>query len=304
MERSEAFDLLKNAGLKPEINVPLKRYTTWRTGGPAEIFLPVRTIDELKQGLKVLSLYKKDWFLIGRGSNLLVSDKGPGCPVLVLTGRFRKKTVRGQKLICGAGVTLAQATHEAAVHGLTGIEALSGIPGTVGGAVCMNASAFKISVLDRMTLISYLDTVSGEVQMSRPPWEKNYRNGPLQTPGQVVLSAEWELNPAEHALIRENTRDFARKRKESQPKGNSAGSVFRNPVDQKAWSLIEKSGMRGKISGGARVSTKHANFILTGSGACSRDIHDLIRSVQSSVLKQTGVRLETEVEMIGEFEHE
>ncbi|MCM1181826.1 MAG: UDP-N-acetylmuramate dehydrogenase [Roseburia sp.] len=282
------------------INEPMYRHTTFRVGGDADFFVEVDTTEEL-QALLRLDCEK---YLIGNGSNLLVSDRGLRGVVLHLSQRFAEISVTGNLLVCKAGATLAAIARTACGHSLTGFEFAAGIPGSLGGAVVMNAGAYDgemRQVIRRVTLLRPDGTV---VEKSAEEMHFAYRHSLLkEESGLIVLEAELELAFGEQAAIKAAMDDLAQRRRSRQPlEYPSAGSTFKRPKGYFAAKLIEDAGLKGFRVGDAQVSEKHCGFVINRGNASARDIYCLITAVQKRVKETFDVQIEPEVICLGAFD--
>jgi len=280
---------------------PMSLHTTFRTGGAADIFAEPSDIGELKKALELLK--GEPFYLIGNGSNLLVSDKGIRGVVLHLTKGFDHIKVEGNTIICGSAATLSQIARVALDNSLSGFEFAAGIPGSLGGAVVMNAGAYDgemRQVVKRVTLLDYEGRI---VQKNVEEMHFAYRHSLLKEERFIVLEALIELQKGIPSDIRNKMNDLAARRREKQPlEYPSAGSTFKRPNGYFAAKLIQDAGLRGFCVGGAQVSQKHCGFVINRGNATSADIYKLIREVQKRVRDRLGVTLETEVICLGEFD--
>lgn len=288
-------------GGRVSTNEPMSIHTTFKTGGMADVFAEPSGIEELKKALELLK--GERFYLIGNGSNLLVSDKGIRGVVLHLTKGFSHIKVEGNTIICGAAATLSQIARAALDNSLSGFEFAAGIPGSLGGAVVMNAGAYGgeiKQVVKRVTLLNY----EGEIIQKRAEeMQFSYRHSILKEERYIVVEAEIALQKAQQSAIRDKMDDFAARRREKQPlEYPSAGSTFKRPEGYFAAKLIQDAGLRGFCVGGAQVSQKHCGFVINKGNASSADIYALIREVQKRVKDSLGVTLETEVICLGEFD--
>ncbi|HFC53300.1 MAG TPA: UDP-N-acetylmuramate dehydrogenase [Gammaproteobacteria bacterium] len=279
---------------------PMARHTTWRVGGPAQRFYEPADRDDLAALLRSLPP-DEPLFWLGLGSNLLVRDGGIRGTVIHTTGRLSAlERLEGDRIRVEAGVPCPRVARFCAQERLTGAEFLAGIPGTMGGALQMNAGAFGG---ETWALVAGVETVDRQgVQRRRDPAEYRigYRSvqGP---PGEWFCAATLQLESGDPRAARQRVRDLLERRGATQPTGlPSAGSVFRNPPGDHAARLIEAAGLKGASIGGARVSTKHANFIINSGGASAADIEALIERVEAVVLEKHGVELQREVHIVGE----
>lgn len=280
---------------------PMSAHTTFRTGGVADVFVEPSNVNELREALKLLK--GKHFYLIGNGSNLLVSDKGLRGVVLHLAESFRGIRIEKNTLICGAGATLSQIARTALDNSLSGFEFAAGIPGSLGGAIVMNAGAYDgemKQVVRRVTLMGY----DGEiVEKDSESMHFSYRHSLLKEERFIVLEAVIALEKGEQSEIREKMNDLAARRREKQPLDYpSAGSTFKRPEGYFAAKLIQDAGLRGFCVGGAQVSEKHCGFVINKNNATSADIYALIKEVQKRVKDSSGVDIETEVICLGEFD--
>ena len=281
---------------------PMSRHTTFRTGGPADIYIEPSGVEELKQVLDICREENVAYTIIGNGSNLLVGDGGYRGVLISFGKPFAQVTIEGAQVRTGAGALLSAVAKQVLNASLTGFEFAAGIPGTIGGAVVMNAGAYGgelCQVLREATVL----TPEGEVKtLSLPELELGYRTSCVQKMGYIVLEAVLELQPGNAEEIRAVMDELASKRKEKQPlEYPSAGSTFKRPTGYFAGRLIQDAGLRGFTVGGAQVSEKHCGFVINRDHATSADILSLCRQVQEKVKEQSGVDLELEVKLLGEF---
>jgi UDP-N-acetylmuramate dehydrogenase len=280
----------------------MTRHTSFRIGGPAALYCVLDTVHDLALALPILEEEGVDWTVIGKGSDLLVSDEGYDGAVLVLGREFKRHAVEGGLLRAGAACVLAHLVQEAFNRGLLGLEWAVGIPGTIGGALVMNAGTSEGwigQVVDTVTLY-----VPGEgfvlVHGRDVAWE--YRRSGLAGRG-IILEASMRVSEIDPLRIRARMERSLKDRKATQPIGlPSAGSVFMNPTGDSAGRLIESSGFKGMREGGARVSPVHANFIVNEGGASAADVVRLIRAIQDRVKTDTGIDLRPEIKFLGHFE--
>lgn len=282
-------------------NEPLAPYTTWHIGGPADLMVIPETKDQLARTVRTLHERGVPWLAIGRGSNLLVSDKGVRGVVIKLgkgmdTLRFEGKTVH-----VGGAYSMIKLSVMAGKEGLTGLEFAGGIPGTVGGAVFMNAGALG-SEMARVLKVAEVLLETGEwAWMTAEELAFSYRHSRLQTMKGIVTEAVLELEYGDRKEIAAAMATYKDRRLRTQPlKENTAGSVFRNPEGHHAAKLIEEAGLKGFQVGGAVVSPLHANFIVNTGNATASDVLTLIEHIQAVVLERFGVRLIPEVRVVGE----
>ncbi len=297
-----AGDLQKLVKAKVLTDVPMSSYTTWKIGGPADIMVFPGTEDELAAVLHCLSENQIPWFVIGNGSNLLVGDRGVRGVVIKLSDRFSAASWRELEVQAGAGMLLGTLALEAAERGAAGLEFARGIPGSVGGAIRMNAGAYGHNLSDFVTEVTLIDRLGKKQTIPRDELEFAYRDSSLFRMDAVVVRVGLKLLPGERDGIMMQMKEYQRKRGLSQPlEFPSCGSVFRNPANDHAGRLVELSGLRGLQIGGAAVSTKHGNFIVNMGGATAADVRELIEQVQEQVYDYAGIKLEPEVKFVGEF---
>lgn len=282
-------------------NEPLARYTTMKIGGPADILIVPKHVAGIEKTLQLVKQYKTKWTVIGRGSNLLVSDQGIEGVVIRLGEGLDHLEVEKHKVRVGSGYPLIKLSTLLSRQGLAGLEFASGIPGSVGGAVYMNAGAHKsdISSVLSKALILFED---GAIDwLTNKELEFSYRASVLQTkrPG-IVLEAEFQLQAGKREEIvrsMQNNKDY---RRETQPWNHPcAGSIFRNPIPHFAGDLVEKAGLRGYRIGGAQISEMHGNFIVNTGGASAQDVMSLIELIKHTIKDKFDVDMHTEVEIIG-----
>lgn len=285
-----------------KLQEPMSKHTTFRIGGPADFYLCPHSTKEVQQAVQICKEENLPYFILGNGSNLLVSDKGYRGVIIQLWKNFSDISVKGCCITVKAGALLSKVAAEALEAGLTGMEFASGIPGTIGGAVFMNAGAYGGEMKDIIKEVKVLDD-QGEVRvLSNEEMKLGYRTSIVKEKGYTVLSAVLELKKGEPSVIRETMEDLKNRRTSKQPLDMpSAGSTFKRPEGYFAGKLIMDSGLRGFSVGGAQVSEKHCGFVVNKGGATAEDVTVLIREVQRRVKEKFGVELETEVRFLGEF---
>lgn len=281
---------------------PMARHTTFRIGGPADYFVELGSIEQIRAAIQVCREENLPWFVLGRGSNLLVSDKGYRGVILSIYKDFQKTEIQGETVTVQAGVLLTTLSGKVLDASLTGLEFASGIPGTIGGAVVMNAGAYGGEMKDIVRKVTVLDQ-DGEVRtLTCGEMQFGYRTSLAKKKGYIVLGAELTLKQGEKEKIREEMQTLKAKRIEKQPlEFPSAGSTFKRPEGYFAGKLIMDAGLRGAAVGGAQVSEKHCGFVVNTGNATAADVRELMRQVQGKVQEQFGVHLEPEVRFLGEF---
>ena len=279
---------------------PLARRTTLRVGGPADWYVEPASEADLAEALRFCADQKMPFLILGRGSNLLVKDKGVrGMVICLAQPAFSELTIEGERLRCGAGVKLKTLAVEAKRHGLTGLEFLEGIPGSLGGALRMNAGSMGSWMFEVVETIRFMD-YSGQVHERRASEVYvEYRGCPLFK-DHVALGAVLKGETAAREAIAERMKRFSEKRWDSQPAAPSAGCIFKNTVTVPAGKLIDELGLKGARVGGAVVSDRHGNFIVNDGNATAQDVLNLIRLIKERAKTARGIDLETEVQIIGE----
>ena len=282
-------------------NEPMYRHTTFRVGGPVALMALPRSVEELSTAVSLAKEAGIEPFFLGRGSNLLVADRGAEAFLIKLAGGLDRLELLGENsLYVGAGVTLAQAAVFALEHALTGLEFAHGIPGTLGGGVFMNAGAYDGELSQVISWADCLDETGRRFRLEGPDLELGYRTSVFSRKPWVVTGARLDLTPGDPAAIRARMEDLSHRRRSKQPlEFPSAGSTFKRPAGHFAGALIQEAGLKGVRIGGAQVSEKHAGFVVNTGGATSDDILSLIRLVRDTALEKTGVLLEPEVRMLG-----
>lgn len=280
---------------------PLAKHTSYRLGGPAKFFVEVFSLGALRHVIDCCDIEGLPWIVIGRGSNLLVADEGfPG--VVITLGRDFKNAVYHEDehiLSAGAGVLLSNMVTEAFRRSLGGLEFAVDIPGTIGGALTMNAGSRNEGMGDVVSSATVLTHDGALVRLPASELTWGYRQGAFD-PADVLVECELALKPADPFYIRGKMEAAHARRKKTQPFSRaSCGSVFRNPEGDSAGRLIEAAGLKGFTLGGAQVSEKHANFIINDGSATAQDVFDLIHAVQEKVFEVHGTKLEPEVRFVG-----
>ena len=280
---------------------PMKKHTTFRVGGPADVLVqPDETA--LAAILALCRQYHVSYSFIGNGSNLLVGDKGIRGVVIEMTDPMGNIEVDGTKITAQAGAMLSKIANTAASNGLGGMEFAAGIPGSVGGAVVMNAGAYGGEMKDIIEKVYVLDENGAQLELDRDALDLGYRHSCIPEKKYIVTKVVLELVPRNEAEIRSEMKELNEKRAEKQPlQYPSPGSTFKRPEGYFAGKLIMDAGLRGYQVGGAQVSEKHCGFVINKGDATAADICQLMRDVSDKVQAQFGVVLEPEVKMIGEF---
>jgi len=280
-------------------NEKMDRHTTFKIGGNADIFVCPKTKKELSFALKCAKDNDVSVFILGKGSNLLVSDSGIEGAVICLSN-LDGVSVLDNTITCGAGANLSLICTTALKHELSGMEFAYGIPGSVGGAVYMNAGAYGGEMSQIVKGAYCLDFSGNEVYIDNEKMNFGYRNSAFKQNGLIVTEVIIELNKGDKNEIADKMQDLLSRRKDKQPlEYPSAGSTFKRPLNNFAGTLIEKNGLKGKTVGGAMVSEKHAGFVINFDNATALDVKNLIKQVQDAVYKNDGIMLETEVIFVG-----
>ena len=284
------------------VDEPMKNHTTFRIGGNADYFVSPHSVEEIQEIIAACKKENIPYYVIGNGSNLLVSDKGYRGVIIRLFKNFGMLEVKQERIYVQAGALLSRTAKKALEHGLTGFEFAAGIPGTIGGAMVMNAGAYGGEMKDVTESVTVL-TPDGEVKkLSKEELEMGYRTSVIVKKGYLVLEAELLLRRGNQEEILARMEELKEKRVSKQPlEYPSAGSTFKRPEGYFAGKLIMDAGLRGFQVGGAQVSEKHCGFVINSGNATAEDVIQLMREVSDRVKEQTGVVLEPEVKMLGEF---
>jgi len=293
------------AQLDPKIvgrDEPMKNHTTFKIGGPADVLVIPRNIQELKTTLKFCRDLDLPVFVFGAGSNLLVGDRGIRGITIKMGPFLDQVRVENNRLYAQAGVGLGSLARQAALLGLSGLEFAEGIPGSLGGAVVMNAGAYGGEMSQIVATVAAISLAGEERTFQAAEIEFGYRQSIFQHNGYLVTAACLDLHPGESSTINQTMLEYAKNRRSKQPlEFPSAGSVFRRPPGYFVGPMLEKLGLKGCRIGGAEVSQKHAGFIINTGDATACDVLELIDHVRSTALANLGVELETEIRFIGEF---
>lgn len=286
--------------IKPE--EPMKNHVTFRVGGPADFFVTPKNYEELSWVLKCCAKYEMPCYIMGNGSNLLVSDQGYRGVVIQLFRQLNDIQCEGNVIRAQAGALLSAVANRALEEKLTGFEFAAGIPGTLGGACVMNAGAYGGEMKDVLKSVAVLTREGERITLQKNELELGYRTSIIAKKNYIVLEAEIELEVGDAEEIKAVMDDLKERRTTKQPlEYPSAGSTFKRPEGYFAGKLIQESGLQGFQVGGAQVSEKHCGFVINKDQATAADIAELIRQVQDRVEEKFGVRLETEVKRLGEF---
>ncbi len=299
MNYSVFEELCRDLRLDVKLNEPMKNRNGFKTGGNADIFVTVGDENDLSCLLETANALAVPTFILGNGSNILVSDKGIDGAVISLSA-LNEITVKEDVITAGAGASLTALCSLAANEGLTGLEFAYGIPGSVGGALYMNAGAYGGEMADVVTCAEYI-TAEGEMGIIlKDQMKLGYRTSCFKQNGNIITNVTFKLKKGDKSEITSKMKCLMKKRCDKQPLDYpSAGSTFKRPKGYFAGALIEENGLKGVSVGGAQVSIKHAGFVINQKNATTNDILALIEKIQSTVLENNGVKLETEVIFVG-----
>ena len=280
-------------------NEAMSKHTSYGIGGPAKAYVKPKDEVDLANILKFASKHKILTFFVGSGSNILVSDDGIDGIVITLGNSLKKLIIEGTSIYCQSGVMLGKFVKECISRSLSGVESLIGVPGTVGGALIMNAGAFGSEISNYLKKVTVM-TMSGELRRYKADdIQFSYRNSSFQN-NEILISAEFELIQSDKKSVVEKKSIASGGRKKSQPlKYRSAGSIFKNPDEGAAGFYIDKAGLKGSKSGDAEISPIHANFFVNHGSAKASDIVELIRLARKTVKEKFGIMLELEIKTLG-----
>ncbi len=308
MERVRKLQKLlaeRHPSLELRADEPMSRHTTFRIGGPAALMALPRTAGEAKAAVKTARELGIEPFILGNGSDLLVADEGYPGFIIKLAGEFEEicfcpAPKGGTPQLTAGGAALLSTLSKTALHwGLTGLEFAGGIPGSVGGAITMNAGAYGGEMAQVLESVTFLDEAGEVCILPASECGFGYRHSVFSDRKCLILKARFHLDQGDPAAIRARMEELAAKRREKQPlEWPSAGSMFKRPPGHFAAALIDQCGLKGLTVGGAQVSEKHAGFVVDRGGATCADVLELVRQVRESVLRQTGVELEMEVKVL------
>lgn len=283
-------------------NEPMSRHTTFRIGGNADWFLTPKSREQLADILKAVKAEKLPCFILGNGSNLLVGDKGVRGAVICFCRSMDKIRVCGDEVYAESGAILSKVSSAALGAELAGFEFASGIPGSVGGAIFMNAGAYEHEMKEIVKSVDYMDMGGNIFEAAVEECDFGYRTSMFSKGEYIILGCRFKLKKDNKAEIKARIDDYTQRRVSKQPlEKPSAGSTFKRPVGHFAGGLIEQAELKGFSLGGAQVSEKHAGFVINTGNATARDVLDLIEYVKKTVFEKFGVMLEPEVKMVGEF---
>lgn len=298
--RQKFIEILGNSRVL--FDEPMSQHTTFRIGGPADVFVMPENYEQIREVLRLCKEEKLPFFVLGNGSNLLVSDSGYRGVIIQMDRNMEEIRLYGEEIHACAGALLSSVAVAARNASLTGFEFAGGIPGTIGGAAVMNAGAYGGELKD---VLKEVTVMTGEGEILTIPAEKlemGYRTSIIKTAGYLVLEAVISLKKGDEEAIRATMKDLSERRTEKQPLDYpSAGSTFKRPEGYFAGKLIMDSGLRGYRVGGAQVSEKHCGFVINAGGATAEDVRSLMDHVIQVVREKYGVTLEPEVKFLGDF---
>ncbi len=293
--------LLEEASVKTDER--MANHTTFRIGGPADYYVTPKTVGELSAVVQLCRQEQMPYYVVGNGSNLLVSDSGYRGVIIAMTDSLGTCQIDGTRVTAGAGIRLYRLAKQIEEASLTGFEFEAGIPGTLGGALVMNAGAYGSEMKNILTSADVLDRDGRILTLTAEELELGYRHSCIPEKGYLVLSGTFELSHGEPAKIRETMEELSRRRREKQPlEYPSAGSTFKRPEGHFAGKLIEEAGLRGFTVGGAQVAEKHCGFVINRDHATASDVRTLCREVAKRVTERSGVGQEMEVKRLGDIE--
>lgn len=282
------------------VDVPMKDYTSMRVGGKAKIVVLPSAVDEIRELIKSLGKNSIPYYVIGNGTNLIVHDAGYNGVIIKLSENFSSVTVDENIITAKSGASIVSVSNLACENSLSGLEFAAGIPGTVGGAVVMNAGAYDGEMKDVVFEATCVDHTGEIVSFGYDDLQFGYRTSRVQRDSLVVLEAKMRLNEGNMDAIKDKMKELNRRRREKQPLNfPSAGSIFKRPAGHFAGKLIEEAGLRGYQIGGAQVSEKHCGFIINTGTATASDVIELIEYIKKKVFETSGVMLQQEVKILG-----
>ncbi|HEX3077285.1 MAG TPA: UDP-N-acetylmuramate dehydrogenase [Lachnospiraceae bacterium] len=292
--------ILPESGIKE--NEPLSEHTTFKIGGPADYFVTPENIEQLKAVIKLVKECEVPYYVIGRGSNLLVGDKGFRGIIIQIYRNFSDIEIDGNSVKAGAGVMLGRLAREIAEQSLTGFEGEAGIPGTLGGAVTMNAGAYGFEIKDHIVSATVLDMEGNVFSLNKEELQLSYRSSIIQRNDYVVLEAQFQFDYGDKDSILRDITDYNQRRNDKQPlEYPSAGSTFKRPEGYFAGKLIMDAGLAGFRIGDVMVSDKHCGFVVNVGNGNAAQVRELVKEVDRIVFEKFQVHLEPEIRFLGEF---
>ena len=296
----ELKNILGDEGVKLE--EAMSRHTSFKVGGNAQIFVEPKDEEALKRLLELINTEKINYYVIGNGSNMLVSDKGYKGIIISMLKFTSPSLIENESITISAGKTLKELTELACENSLSGLEFAYGIPGSVGGAVFMNAGAYDKEIKEVLDKVKVIDKEGKVLRLNAGELDLSYRHSNIEEKGYIVLEAKFNLKKADKAAIWEKMQELMARRIDKQPLNfPSAGSTFKRPEGYFAGKLIDDAGLRGYSIGGAKVSDKHCGFIVNAGKASADEVYSLIAYVRLKVKEKFDVQLEPEIRVLGEF---
>ena len=293
--------LLEIKNLKVELDQPLSEYTTFKVGGPTDILVVPTTISSLQEAVPLITDSEWPVFILGAGSNIIVSDEGFN-GIVIWMKELNDIQIDGNKLIAHTGVKLKKIARQALKAELSGLEFASGIPGSLGGAIYMNAGAYGGEIKDVISSVTCLNYQGETINLTKEELNLGYRQSIIQEKKLIAIKSEFKLQSGNYETIKNKIKELETKRWNKQPMDMpSAGSIFKRPENHYAGALIDEAGLKGTRIGDAQVSTKHAGFIVNLGSATAQDIKKLVEHIQQEVYNYSGIKLETEPKFIGDF---
>ncbi|WP_053956272.1 UDP-N-acetylmuramate dehydrogenase [Inediibacterium massiliense] len=282
-------------------NEPMSKHTSFKIGGPVDLMVLPKTIEDIKETIQICKTNHIDYYIIGNGSNILVLDKGIRGVVIKIGDTFNGVDIKENEIKAKSGILLSSLASIVVKNGLEGFEFASGIPGTLGGAIAMNAGAYGGEMKDVVKAALVMDEEGNMIYLKKEELELDYRNSIIPKKKYIVLEVEIELQKGDEEEIKAKVKDLTQKRVTKQPlQFPSAGSTFKRPQGHFAGKLIEDAGLKGVRIGGAQVSPLHAGFVVNVDRACAEDVMNIISLVQKTVYDKFSVLLEPEIKIIGE----
>ncbi|WP_129596601.1 UDP-N-acetylmuramate dehydrogenase [Anaerophilus nitritogenes] len=280
---------------------PMSRHTSFKIGGPVDVMVLPKTIEDIKETIEICKNNNIDYYIVGNGSNLLVLDKGIRGVIIKIGDNFSGVDIKENKIKAKAGILLSSLANMVIKRGLEGFEFASGIPGTLGGAISMNAGAYGGEMKDVVKGAFVMDEKGDLIHLNKEELELDYRQSIISKKKYIVLEVEIELKNGDKEEIKAKVKEFTQKRVTKQPvQFPSAGSTFKRPKDHFAGKLIEDAGLKGVRIGGAQISPLHAGFVVNVDRACAEDVINIIRLVKKTVYDKFSILLEPEIKIIGE----
>lgn len=295
----QLIDLFSNV----KFDEPMKNHTSFKVGGNADIFFEPEDIKQLIEFIKYVKENNIPYYLMGNGTNMIVSDEGMRGAIIKLGEKMSAIEITEDRVSAQCGAKLPEVARFAAANSLAGLEFASGIPGSIGGAATMNAGAYNSEIKDVAEKVEILDANLEYKVLQNREMDFGYRKSVVEKYGYIVLGCTFKLKKANKSDIKMLMDDYTERRQSKQPlELPSAGSVFRRPEGYYTGKLIEDAGLKGMSIGGAQISEKHCGFIVNKGDATAKDIYNLIKHIQKTVYERFGVKLEPEVKLIGRFE--